>query len=114
MLDTRLADDTHSAADTRLADDTALRCEALADRVAATAIGRNAHALKVALAECDALEHGAASSSLVCKLRDLRHWLRLAYGDTLHGYPPTALRAHLLEAIECFRRAVQDGIEARA
>lgn len=95
--------------DTHLADDTTLRCEALFDRVAATPIGQNPHALKVALAECDALEHAIRSPSMICKLRDLRHWLRLAYGHTLHGYPEDALRNILLDAITGFGGAVREG-----
>ena len=46
--------------DTRLSNDRTLRCEALLDRVAATAIGPNAHALRVTLAECDAIERTVA------------------------------------------------------
>jgi hypothetical protein len=95
--------------DTHLADDTALRCEALFDRVAATPLGQNPHALKVALAECDALEHAIESPSMICKLRDMRHWLRLAYGHTLHGYPEDALRGVLLDAIAGFGGAVRAG-----
>lgn len=95
--------------DTHLADDTTLRCEALFDRVAATPLGQNPHALKVALAECDALEQAIRSPSMICKLRDLRHWLRLAYGHTLHGYPEDALRNILLDAITGFGGAVREG-----
>jgi hypothetical protein len=91
--------------DTRPTDDTTLRCEALFDRVAATPIGRNPHALRVALAECDALEKAARDPLAICKLRDARHWFRLAYGDTLHGYPPDQLRKILLNAItDCAAR----------
>lgn len=93
--------------DRRLTDDTTLRCDALFDRVAATPIGRNAHALRVVLAECDALELRVADAALVCKLRDLRHWLRLAYGDTLHSYPASTLRTIVLDAIDGFRCAVR-------
>jgi hypothetical protein len=86
--------------DTRLSDHFALRCDALLDRVAATAIGANAHALRVALAECDAMEQAIADPFAICRLRDARHWLRLAYGQTLHGYPPDQLRRNLLRALE--------------
>lgn len=85
--------------DTHLADDITLRCDALCDRVAATPIGRNAHALRVALAECDALERAIQDPYVTCKLRDARHWLRLAYGGELHGYPADRLRTIVLEAI---------------
>lgn len=86
--------------DTRLCNDRTLRCEALRDRIAATAIGPNAHALRVALAECDAIERAIAEPFAICKLRDVRHWLRLAYGRTLHGYPPDHLRSNLLRALD--------------
>lgn len=89
--------------DTPLEDDVALRCDALADRVAATPIGRNAHALKVALAECAAMEAALESPLAVCRLRDVRHWLRLAYGDALHAYPADALRRIALDAIGALR-----------
>lgn len=85
--------------DTRQIDDITLRCDALCDRVAATPIGRNDRALRVAMAECDALERAMLTPFALCKLRDARHWLRLAYGNTLHGYPPPLLRSVLLEAI---------------
>jgi hypothetical protein len=88
--------------DTCPTDDTTLRCDALFDRVAATPIGRNPHALKVALAECDALERGIRNPLSICKLRDVRHWFRLAYGDTLHGYPADQLRRILLDVIAGF------------
>jgi hypothetical protein len=91
MLDTRPTDDTDTI--------TTLRCEALSDRVAATPVGRNPHALRVALAECDALERGTRDPMAICRLRDTRYWFRLAYGDTLHGYPPAQLRRILLDAI---------------
>jgi len=85
--------------DTPLVDDTTLRCEALSDRVAALPIGPNAHTLKVALAECDMLERAVDTPLGLCKVRDARHWLRLAFGTTLHGYPPERLRAILLKAL---------------
>jgi hypothetical protein len=85
--------------DTRLSNDSTLRCEALVDRVAATAMGPNAHALRVTLAECDALERTATDPFTICRLRDARHWLRLAFGKTLHGYPPDALRRNVLQAL---------------
>jgi hypothetical protein len=88
--------------DTRLSDDITLRCEALFDRIAATPVGPNAHALRVALAECDAMERAVDDPSAICKLRDVRHWLRLAYGHTLHGYPPADLRCNLLRALARF------------
>lgn len=91
--------------DTRLTDDVTLRSEALLDRVAATPIGKNAHMLRVALAECDAVERALDSPATICKLRDLRHWLRLAYGNTLHGYPADQLRRILLEALAAFGAA---------
>lgn len=90
--------------DTRPTDDTTLRCEALFDRVAATPIGKNPHALKVVLAECDALERAIRSPSAICRLRDMRHWLRLAYGDALHGYPADQLRRIVLNAISGLER----------
>ncbi len=88
--------------DARLSETLLLRCEALRDRVAATAIGPNAHALRVALAECDAMERGLVAPFAICRLRDARHWLRLAYGQTLHGYPPDALRRNLLQSLADF------------
>jgi len=88
--------------ETRLSDILLLRCEALRDRVAATAIGPNAHALRVALAECDAMERAVVAPAAVCRLRDARHWFRLAYGQTLHGYPPDALRRNLLKSLSDF------------
>ena len=88
--------------DTRLADDVTLRSEALVDRVAATPIGPNPHGLKVALAECDLLERAISDPISICRLRDVRHWLRLAYGHALHGYPPEDLRRHLLRALATF------------
>ena len=95
--------------DTRLADDITLRCDALADRIAATPIGKNARALRVGLAEFDALERASLTPFALCKLRNARHWLRLAYGDTLHAYPPARLRRILIEALagisEMARRA---------
>ncbi len=91
--------------DTRLSNDCTLRCEALLDRVAATAIGPNAHALRVTLAECDAMEQTVADPFAICRLRDVRHWLRLAYGQTLHGYPPDHLRRSLLRALEALATA---------
>lgn len=91
--------------DTRLSNDCTLRCEALLDRVAATAIGPNAHALRVTLAECDAMERAVADPFAICRLRDVRHWLRLAYGRTLHGYPPDQLRCSLLRALEALATA---------
>lgn len=93
--------------DTRQTDDITLRCDALCDRVAATPIGKNARALRVALAECDALERSVLTPFALCKLRDARHWLRLAYGDALHGYPPRQLRSALLEAIAAVGEAVR-------
>jgi hypothetical protein len=89
----------HSMLDTRLSDDFTLRCEALLDRVAATPVGPNAHALKVALAECDAIERAIADPSAICRVRDARHWLRLAYGQTLHAYPPDQVRENLLRVL---------------
>jgi hypothetical protein len=91
-----------SMLDTCPTDHTTLRCEALFDRVAATPIGRNPHALRVALAECDALERGTSDPKAICKLRDTRHWFRLAYGDVLHGYPADQLRRILLDALAGF------------
>lgn len=85
--------------DTRLSDDLALRCEALLDRVAATAIGPNVRALRVALAECDAMERSVSDPSGICRLRHARHWLRLTYGQTLHAYPPDQVRANLQRAL---------------
>lgn len=85
--------------DTRQTDDIALRCEALFDRVAATPVGINAHTLRVALAECDAIERALDNPSGICRLRDVRHWLRLAYGHSLHGYPADQLRSNLLRAL---------------
>ncbi|MCC7253705.1 hypothetical protein [Hyphomicrobium sp.] len=85
--------------DTRPSDDLALRCEALFDRIAATPIGPNDHALRVALAECDTMERAVADPLTIVRLRDVRHWLRLAYGRTLHGYPPDHLRHSLLRAL---------------
>lgn len=88
--------------DTRLLDDVVLRCEALHDRVAATPVTPNARALKVMLAECAAMERAVGDPFDVCRLRDVRHWLRLAYGRTLHGYPPDQLRRNLLRALASF------------
>lgn len=97
MLDTRQAQDTLSKGDARL------RCEALIDRVMAIPVGPNPQALGVILAECAALEQAAAESPLaVCKLRDARHWLKLAYGHELHAYPPEAVRRQTLEALRAF------------
>lgn len=95
--------------DTRPVADPALRCDALLDRVAATPIAPNAHALKVALAECDAIEQALADPAAICRLRDARHWLRLAYGHALHGYPPERLRENLLGALSALRAAMQTG-----
>jgi len=88
--------------DTRQTDGTVLRCDALFDRVAATPIGVNPHALRAILAECDALERASLGPFAICRLRDVRHWLRLAYGHTLHGYPAPQLRKILLDAITAF------------
>jgi hypothetical protein len=88
--------------DTRISDDVQLRCEALFDRIAATPVGPNAHALRVALAECDAMERALTEASAIYRLRDVRHWLRLAYSHTLHGYPPDDLRRNLLRALAAF------------
>lgn len=85
--------------DMRLSDDLVLRCEALLDRVAATTIGPNAHALRVMLAECDAMERAVTAPFAVCRVRDVRNWLRLAYGRTLHGYPSDQLRRNLMRAL---------------
>lgn len=85
--------------DTRLIDDAALRCEALSDRIAATPVGANPHALSIAMAELDALERAVATPLGLCKLRDARHWVRLAYGRALHGYPADRLRAILIQVI---------------
>jgi len=93
--------------DTLPTEDITLRCEALFDRVAATPIGENAHALRVGLAECDAMERAIASPSAVYRLRDVRHWLRLAYGHALHGYPPDELRRNLLKALAGFGAATR-------
>jgi hypothetical protein len=93
--------------DTRLTDDITLRGEALIDRVAATPIGSNPHALTVMLAECDALERTLRSPSTIYKLRAARHWLRLAYGDTLHSYPGDRLRGIALGALSEFLIAVR-------
>lgn len=95
----------------RLSDALQLRCEALSDRIAATAIGPNAHALRVALAECDAMERAAAAPVAVCRLRDTRHWLQLAYGQILHGYPPDALRRNLLRSLADFSATSQGSRE---
>lgn len=91
--------------DTRPVDTVVLRCEALLARVAATPVGPDAHALKVALAECDAIERALSDPSAICRLRDVRHWLRLAYGRTLHGYPEDRLRESLLGALAGLRAA---------
>lgn len=91
--------------DTRLSDDLALRSEALRDRVAAMPIGPNMHSLKVVLAECDVIERGLSHPAAICKLRDVRHWLKLAYGHALHGYPAHDLRNHLLRALAAFEDA---------
>ena len=88
--------------DTRLANDVTLRSEALIDRVTATPLGPNPHGLKVVLAECDLLERAISDPVSICRLRDVRHWLRLAYGHALHGYPPEDLRRHLLRALAAF------------
>lgn len=85
--------------DTRPTDDVRLRIDAMLERIAATPIGRNADVLQVALAECDALERSQGSAMAICKLRDLRHWLRLAYGEALHAYPADQLRRILRDAI---------------
>ncbi len=85
--------------DTRLTDDVTLRIDAMLDRIAATPIGRNADVLQASLADCDALERSQSCAMTICKLRDLRHWLRLAYGDALHAYPSDQLRRILLDAI---------------
>jgi hypothetical protein len=96
--------------DTRLTDDVTLRCDALFDRVQATPIGRNAHALTVSLAECEALERALKSPSAIYKLRAARHWLRLAYGPSLHAYPPERLRLIVLDALSEFRGAIRSGL----
>ena len=93
--------------DTRIYDDITLRCEALFDRVAATPIGPNPHALRVALAECDAMERAVENPVIICRVRDVRYWVRLAYGRTLHGYPPEDLRRNLLGALTRFTAAAQ-------
>ena len=98
--------------DTLPTDDTTLRCEALFDRVAATPIGKNPHALRVVLAECDALERSIRNPSAICRLRDMRHWLRLAYGDALHGYPADQLRRIVLDAISGLERAHHGALSA--
>jgi hypothetical protein len=85
--------------DTRLTDDITLRGEALIDRVAATPIGSNTHALTVMLAECDDIERTLRSPSTIYKLRAARHWLQLAYGTTLHSYPSDRLRGITLGAL---------------
>jgi endonuclease/exonuclease/phosphatase (EEP) superfamily protein YafD len=99
MLDARQAQETLTESDA------ALRCEALIDRVSALPVGHNPHALRVILAECAALERAAANPSAVCKLRDARHWLRLAYGHELHAYPMADLRRLMLAALDDVRRA---------
>ena len=91
--------------DTLPINDITLRCEALFDRIAATPIGVNTHALRVALAECDAMEGAVENPSAIYRLRDVRHWLRLAYGHSLHGYPPDQLRKNLLHALAGFGAA---------
>jgi len=88
--------------DTRLSDDISLRCDALLDRIAATPAIPNAHALRVTLAECDAIEHTLTDPKAICRLRDVRHWARLAYGHTLHGYRPDQVRRNLLQALSAF------------
>lgn len=88
--------------DTRLALDTSLRCDALYDRVAATPIGINPHALRVMQIECDTIEASLKQPLAICRVRDIRHWLNLAYGHTLHGYPPAHLRNNLLNALAAF------------
>lgn len=81
-----------------------LRCEALHDRVAATPIKPNAHALRVMLAECDAIERALIEPAAVCRLRNVRHWLRLAYDRTLHAYPPERIRENLLGALQALAK----------
>lgn len=93
--------------DTRFSDDITLRCEALFDRVAATPVGPNPHTLRVALAECDAMERAIDSPVAICRVRDVRYWVRLAYGHTLHGYPPEDLRSNLLGALTRLTAAVR-------
>lgn len=93
--------------DTRLSDDITLRCEALLDRISATPVGPNAHALRVAFAECETMERAVQDPLAICKLRDVRHWLRLAYGHALHGYPADQLRANLLRALAAFGATVR-------
>lgn len=88
--------------DTRLSDDITLRCDALLDRIAATPVAPNTHALRVTLAECDAIERALTDPKAICRLRDVRHWLRLAYGRTLHGYRPDQVRCNLLQALTAF------------
>jgi hypothetical protein len=101
MLDTRQVQDSLSGSDTRKSD-ARLRCEALIDRVTAIPVGENPQALSVILAECEALERAVSDPSAVCKLRDARHWLKLAYGHELHAYPAADLRRQMLRALEAF------------
>jgi hypothetical protein len=98
--------------DTHLSDDIRLRCDALLDRIAATAVAPNAHALRVALAECDAMERGVTDAFAMCQLRDVRHWLRLAYTHSLHGYPPDQVRTNLLRALARFGAVASAGAAA--
>lgn len=87
---------------TRLPDDVALRCNVLRDRVASLPIGPNPDTLSLMMTECAAIE-GALSDPLdVCRLRDIRHWIQLAYGRTLHGYPADRLQQSLLNALAAF------------
>jgi hypothetical protein len=99
MLDARQAEDA------LVETDAAARCAALIERVAATPIGPNPQALSAMLADCAVLERTAPNPSAVCKLRDARHWLRLAYGYELHAYPAADLRRLMRAALEEFRHA---------
>ena len=88
--------------DARLSDDITLRCDALLDRIAATPVAPNAHALRVTLAECDAIERTLTDPKAICRLRDVRHWVRLAYDHTLHAYRPDQVRRNMLQALTAF------------
>jgi hypothetical protein len=92
---------------TRLTDDISLRGEALIERIAATPIGNNPQALAVMLAECTAIERSLESASSIYKLRAARHWIRLAYSNTLHSYPNDRLRRIALGALSDFLEEVR-------
>lgn len=98
---------------TRPLSDIALRCNVLRDRAASLPIGPNPEALSLMLAECAAIE-GALSNPLdVCRLRDIRHWVQLAYGRTLHGYPADRLQQSLLGAVAAFETSHLGGTQMK-